>query len=363
MEKNEGLIIQLEYYDARSRLIKRLTRKDVQIDLRKIENKTTYNEIRIKGLRTVDIFVTNVAQIMEDRCTDVSVYIWISNYKCAITVSGAPNLLSSIKEFVQPTAITNENIENESPNHNTRSPTKGKRSFGIVNKDLIKSGCSPEAKIRVTHLKMKPLSSEKKGNEIPSNNNWQRELDTVQRPRQTTFMGMLAAASIPADPTLPSYSFELTEVQKLVIEACSNGKNVFYTGGAGTGKSTLLTRLIDTLVEQHGQKHVFVAATTGLAACAVGGTTVHQFAGISSMLDESLDVAALKLQFDRIVNQSCAKMSVVRRFRDAKVLLVDEISMLSPVLLEVSVCRGILVHTIYIYLPNLLFIYLFIYFL
>lgn len=40
--------------------------------------------------------------------------------------------------------------------------------------------------------------------------------------------------------------------------------------------------------------------------------------------------------------QSCAKAMVVRRFREAKVLLVDEVSMLSPALLEV---RSILLVT------------------
>jgi ATPase subunit of ABC transporter with duplicated ATPase domains len=132
-----------------------------------------------------------------------------------------------------------------------------------------------------------------------------RRIEPTNRPRQTSFMGMLTAASkpaaVPVSPVAPR--FELTETQSHVIHACSTGKNVFYTGGAGTGKSTLLTRLIELLVQQHGRKHVFVAATTGLAACAVGGTTVHQFAGISSALDESSDASVLKIQFERVVNQ------------------------------------------------------------
>ena len=70
-----------------------------------------------------------------------------------------------------------------------------------------------------------------------------------------------------------------TEEQKFIISACLAGKNVFFTGGAGTGKSTLLLLIVEKLIAKHGRSNVFVTATTGLAACAVGWTTIHQFAG------------------------------------------------------------------------------------
>jgi hypothetical protein len=35
------------------------------------------------------------------------------------------------------------------------------------------------------------------------------------------------------------------------------------------------------------------------------------------------------------VKQACSNHNVLKRYRDAKVLLVDEVSMLSPTLLEV----------------------------
>jgi len=357
-----GMKIMLEYYDYKTRLTQRKVREDVQIDLRSVENKDTYTEIRIKGLRTNDIFVTNQASVVEDRSTESSLYIWIPNYKCAVTVFGTAGISATIRNyFMQPTtaAPSNENVSpnTKSVNSNT-TPIKGKRGFGIVSKDLFGSGYTPEAKVRVPNQRMKQHSSPKK----PLTPELRRA-DITSRPRQTKFMGMLTAASKPVEtPASPAAKqFELTETQSLVIRACSTGKNVFYTGGAGTGKSTLLTRLIELLVQQHGHRYVFVAATTGLAACAVGGTTVHQFAGIGSALDECADATALKTQYDRVVSQvtfvetlffcssgtfttifhlaqSCAKATVVRRFREAKVLLVDEVSMLSPALLEVKSC-------------------------
>lgn len=68
--------------------------------------------------------------------------------------------------------------------------------------------------------------------------------------------------------------------QNNIITACLNRENVFFTGGAGTGKSTLLLFIIEKLYEMYEKHTVFVTATTGLAACSIGGTTVQQFAGI-----------------------------------------------------------------------------------
>ncbi len=51
--------------------------------------------------------------------------------------------------------------------------------------------------------------------------------------------------------------------------------NIFVTGRAGTGKSTLLTHLVENT-----KKKVAVAAPTGVAAFNVGGATIHSLFGI-----------------------------------------------------------------------------------
>lgn len=54
-----------------------------------------------------------------------------------------------------------------------------------------------------------------------------------------------------------------------------DGHNVFLTGMAGTGKSTLLRGLIDDLGDE-----VTVTASTGIAALNIGGSTVHRWSGM-----------------------------------------------------------------------------------
>lgn len=58
----------------------------------------------------------------------------------------------------------------------------------------------------------------------------------------------------------------LNPEQLRVLEACLGGKNIFFTGSAGTGKSFLLKRIVAALPPE-----VTVAtASTGVAACHVG---------------------------------------------------------------------------------------------
>lgn len=84
-----------------------------------------------------------------------------------------------------------------------------------------------------------------------------------------------------------SLSPEQARATALVAE----GHNVFLTGGAGTGKSYTLKVVLETLKLHHGTEHVFVTASTGIAACAIGGTTVHSWGGIGLGKDPAAELA------------------------------------------------------------------------
>lgn len=75
---------------------------------------------------------------------------------------------------------------------------------------------------------------------------------------------------------LSSFQMNLIPEQTAVVNAIRAGRSVFFTGSAGTGKSYLLKRLITMLPPQS----TFVTASTGAAACHIGGTTLHAFAGV-----------------------------------------------------------------------------------
>lgn len=116
----------------------------------------------------------------------------------------------------------------------------------------------------------------------------------------------------------------LSEEQNRIIRLCLSGVSLFYTGSAGTGKSVLLRSLIKALREQHGQGTVAVTASTGLAACHIGGITLHSFAGIGLGKGSAKD----------LVKKIRRARKVLQKWKSIKVLVIDEISMIDGALLD-----------------------------
>ncbi|KAK9823557.1 hypothetical protein WJX72_003730 [[Myrmecia] bisecta] len=111
----------------------------------------------------------------------------------------------------------------------------------------------------------------------------------------------------------------LTPEQQAVLDLIKAGKSVFFTGCAGTGKSLLLRHILRALPASS----TFTTASTGLAACALGGTTINAFAGIGRA-EGSLDV----------LKAAAAKGDSARRWRQATTLVVDEVSMVDGSLFD-----------------------------
>lgn len=107
------------------------------------------------------------------------------------------------------------------------------------------------------------------------------------------------------------------------------GANVFLTGEPGSGKSHMVNRYVAYLRSCGVEPSI--TASTGIAATHIGGMTIHSWSGIgvrSKLTSHDLD---LLMDKDRLV----------RRLRAARVLIIDEVSMLSGDTLGVveQVCR------------------------
>lgn len=112
----------------------------------------------------------------------------------------------------------------------------------------------------------------------------------------------------------------LSNEQRKVLDLVVDGqKSVFFTGSAGTGKSVLLREIIRVLRDRHKREtdRVAVTASTGLAACNVGGVTLHSFASIG------LGKEAVPELVRKIKRNGKSKL----RWMRTKILVIDEISM------------------------------------
>lgn len=101
---------------------------------------------------------------------------------------------------------------------------------------------------------------------------------------------------------------ELTHGQKKALEAFRSGKNVFLTGEAGTGKSFVLNRFLESIPED---RKVLICAPTGIAAINIKGVTMHRVFKIPP----------------RPLSPFDAPETIRDELLSAEVIIIDEISM------------------------------------
>jgi ATP-dependent DNA helicase PIF1 len=110
--------------------------------------------------------------------------------------------------------------------------------------------------------------------------------------------------------------FTLSAEQSAVFDNIETTRdNIFVTGRAGTGKSTLLNHL-----SWNTSKQVVICAPTGVAALNVGGQTIH-----------SLFLLPIGVIADREIEQSAALRKLLNTM---DTLVIDEVSMVNADLLD-----------------------------
>ena len=118
--------------------------------------------------------------------------------------------------------------------------------------------------------------------------------------------------------------------QKDALKILKAGKNVYLTGAAGSGKTYALNEYI-TYLKNRGVR-AGITASTGIAATHIGGVTIHSWSGVG--IKDNLD--------DRDIEHLVQKEYLYKRFEKTKVLVIDEVSMLSSRLFDSveRVCRA-----------------------
>jgi ATP-dependent DNA helicase PIF1 len=101
----------------------------------------------------------------------------------------------------------------------------------------------------------------------------------------------------------------LNEEQQLALDSVVDGNNVFITGGAGVGKSFLVSHIVENT------PFIAVTAMTGCAALLIGGTTLHSHLGIGLAKDTPQKLAMLARKYP----------GVAERIINMQALLIDEV--------------------------------------
>jgi len=123
--------------------------------------------------------------------------------------------------------------------------------------------------------------------------------------------------------------FPMTQAQALDI--LKTGGSAFLTGEPGAGKTYVINQYIAWLLA--AKIPVAVTASTGIAATHIGGMTIHSWSGIG--IKDSLN------NYD--LEHIAGKEKVSKRINKAKVLVMDEVSMLDGKVVDMvdKVCRHV----------------------
>lgn len=119
--------------------------------------------------------------------------------------------------------------------------------------------------------------------------------------------------------------------QKEALDILKTGVNVFLTGEPGAGKTHTINEYVKYL-RAHGIEPA-ITASTGIAATHIGGMTIHSWSGIG--IKDKLTRDDLRHIKDLPL--------YAKRIRKAKVLIIDEISMLDGKIFSMidTVCRTV----------------------
>ena len=115
----------------------------------------------------------------------------------------------------------------------------------------------------------------------------------------------------------------LTRMQQVVLDAIFAGHNITLLGKAGTGKTFLLKRPLETLIIT---KKVQVTSASGMATLLfTGAKTLHSFSGIGTCREGKEEILKRLKQLH---------VDHLRQWQELEVLIIDETSMISSRVLE-----------------------------
>ena len=112
-----------------------------------------------------------------------------------------------------------------------------------------------------------------------------------------------------------------------IYHSIKNSKNVFLTGPGGSGKSYIIHKLRDQLLNELSEGfNFYVTSTTGVSSYLIKGQTIHRFSGVG--------ILSPKHTIKDVLKKMKKNKEAIQRILGCDVLVIDEISMLGKTYLD-----------------------------
>lgn len=286
--------VSVEWLNAQGSILRKATHRTASLRLIRDNRREMFVEVRAEKNTITKLLLKGIS-VFNKFMTEGKASIKFKEQNCTLFLSNAPS--SQLINFLKTIFIKLTSQERKIEKNPLREKLFANVQLGGA-KDISPATCA-----EVNRAKKKAMTVSRATVTTPS--------PSIVRKRKHSSDDVLkvpAAKKLYENPT----SGELNEEQIQILNAVLSGKNVFFTGSAGTGKSYLLRKIISALPPDV----TMATASTGVAACHIGGITLHQFASIG------LGTATQERCF-----QLASRPSATSIWRKTKHLVIDEISM------------------------------------
>lgn len=204
---------------------------------------------------------------------------------------------------------------------NERRQAVPQRRTVVVVDDDSEGGEQPATKRARVEVINPELPTREDGENIreSESNRGYRADDENQNSKEITKNGTEQEVECPAEDEV-----QLDHEQKKAVVLATSGKSFFFTGKAGTGKSTTLRAIVRALSSPQTKRNVALTASTGAAAKIIGGDTLHSWSGCGLGKETGYELA------EKVSKNTQKRRSWV----ETDTLIVDEVSMLEPSFFE-----------------------------
>lgn len=227
-EASLSCVVNLEWYSKQGLIERKFSQKKADLHLVRNERRTIFIEIRSEKMVPIKLLLKNI-NVYKKFMSEGKSSIKFEIENCTLYLSNAPpgKLLTFLKTIF---------IKMSEDRQNSTTPLRNQILSGKLN----------------YYENISPVSNSQFGKVLASIQNPSDSIITSfvskKRKMETNSLVKVPAAKRLYNTTLNEIDdVSLNQEQIEVLDACRSGKNIFFTGSAGTGKSFLLKKLICAL--------------------------------------------------------------------------------------------------------------------